>query len=66
MRPTGYAATAGTERVQMTGWSKSIDAKEAEGAAALDLEELPVYETCSTCGGSGKVPRSQWSSSLKK
>jgi hypothetical protein len=56
----GLCFDCNSEGVQMIGWSEPANAMESERAAQLKLEKLPVYETCSTCGGSGKSDRSTW------
>ena len=41
------------------GWSPPSEA-ETEGASELGLDELPLYEECETCEGTGKADRSKW------
>lgn len=49
-----------SEGVQIVEWRSPIDRIDVERAAALGIEKVPIYERCSTCGGSGKANRSQW------
>lgn len=39
--------------VKFVGWSMPINEAEVEGARELGLEELPLYEVCQSCRGSG-------------
>ena len=59
----GLCYDCGGRGAQMIGWNEPRDEKEYESAKALNLSELPVYEPCSTCGGSGKAARSSWKKS---
>jgi hypothetical protein len=45
---------------QMIGWSDPTNAIDLKAAEAFGLTQLPLYEICRTCGGSGKAPRSHW------
>jgi hypothetical protein len=56
----GLCYDCGGQGVLMIGWSEPRDEKEGEAAKALNVTELPVYEVCSTCRGSGKADRSSW------
>ena len=38
---------------QMIGRSKPVNEIDARAAAELGVEELPVYDVCPTCNGSG-------------
>lgn len=49
--------------VQMIGWSKPSDAeiKDWTERGLTDFpKDLPLYEICSTCKGTGTADRSQW------
>lgn len=46
--------------VQIVEWRKPADSVDEARAAALGIENVPIYECCSTCGGSGRADRSQW------
>jgi hypothetical protein len=39
--------------VQMIGWSAPEDDAERQAARERNLEELPLYDVCSRCGGTG-------------
>lgn len=39
--------------VQMIGWSAPEDDTERQGVRELNLEQLPLYDLCSRCGGTG-------------
>ena len=49
-------ADCGAHGAQMIGWSKPTNEIGAKAAAELGLSELPLYDICPTCGGSGKKP----------
>jgi excinuclease UvrABC ATPase subunit len=39
--------------VQMIGWSAPEDDAERQATRELNLEQLPVYDVCSRCAGTG-------------
>jgi hypothetical protein len=47
----------------MIGWSKPSSAIDIRGEE-FGLEELPLYDVCPTCGGSGRAERSAWKGSI--
>ena len=53
----GICPTCTGEGVHMVGWSDPIDEDERRAAEELNLEQLPVYEVCPACGGSGATAK---------
>jgi hypothetical protein len=49
----GICSKCQGEGVHMIGWSDPRSADEVQAAENLNLEQLPVYEVCPACGGSG-------------
>jgi hypothetical protein len=52
------------EGAQMTGWSKPCTSEDIQAAEGLGVEELPLYDVCPTCNGTGRAERSQWKGSI--
>jgi len=50
----------GTYGARMIGWSEPTNEIETKAAEELGIEQLPLYETCPTCKGTGKAERSKW------
>jgi len=46
-------STCGGEGVHMIGWRDANGADEVRAAEELSLEQLPFYDVCPQCGGSG-------------
>jgi hypothetical protein len=44
----------------MIGWSKPANEIDIKADEEFGIDELPLYETCPTCGGTGKAERSKW------
>lgn len=44
----------GAQGVVMVGWSDPETSRDFEAVEELQLDQLPVYEVCSVCGGSGR------------
>jgi hypothetical protein len=44
----------------MIGWSQPITEIDKNAAEDLGIEQLPLYETCPTCKGTGKADPSEW------
>ena len=55
----GLCLDCGGHSVQMIGWSAPRPG-EVGAAEELNVEELPVYNVCDTCHGTGRSRRSQW------
>src|SRR5689334_16276112 len=51
----GLCLNCGGRGGQVIGWS-APSTSEVEVASALGVSELPLYDTCPTCGGSGQRP----------
>lgn len=60
----GLCMDCGNYGAQMIGWSSPQTPEEVENARELGLEELPLYEVCPTCKGTGGAERSQWQGSI--
>ena len=45
---------------EMIAWSKPANELDINAAAELGLDELPLYDTCPTCNGTGRAARSDW------
>jgi hypothetical protein len=41
---------------KMIGWSDPATSEDLEAVRALNLEQLPLYDVCPTCQGTGKLP----------
>jgi hypothetical protein len=46
---------------QMIGWSNPTNEIEVKAATELGLTQLPLYEVCRTCEGTGRAERPRWS-----
>jgi hypothetical protein len=57
---TGFCLDCEGHGAQMIGWNKPSSETDAKAAAEFGLEELPLYDICPTCNGSGKADRSNW------
>lgn len=49
----GICPTCSGEGVHMVGWSDPVGERELRATRELGCEQLPVYDVCSLCGGSG-------------
>jgi hypothetical protein len=47
---------------QMIGRSNPTNEIDIKAASELGLEQLPLYEICPTCDGTGRAERSRWRS----
>jgi hypothetical protein len=56
----GLCRDCGSYGARMIGWSKPVNEIDAKASEELGLEQLPFYEVCSTCQGTGKAERSKW------
>lgn len=54
-REHGLCPNCRGEGVKMIGWSKPTDLDEALAAEDLGVEDLPLYDRCSRCDGSGSI-----------
>ena len=53
----GICSTCRGEGVHMIGWSDPKGADEIRAAEDLNMEQLPVYEVCPQCRGTGRSPK---------
>jgi hypothetical protein len=60
----GLCMDCGSYGAQMTGWSKPSSASDIRAAEEFGLEELPLYDVCPTCQGTGRAERSQWKGTI--
>jgi ribosomal protein L32 len=56
----GLCNDCGSHGARMIGWSKPANEIDIKAAEEFGIDELPLYETCPTCGGTGKAERSKW------
>ena len=56
----GLCYDCGASGARMIGWSKPTNEIEVKAAEEHGIEQLPFYETCPTCKGTGKADRSEW------
>src|SRR5262249_2731052 len=50
----GVCPACAGEGVVMIGWRRPMNDAEQDSATALRLEELPMWDVCVVCNGSGK------------
>jgi hypothetical protein len=56
----GLCNDCGSYGARMIGWSKPTNEIDNKAAEEFGIEQLPLYETCPTCSGTGKADRSKW------
>jgi hypothetical protein len=56
----GLCLDCGATGAQMVGWSDPVTEIDIKAADELGLSQLPLYEVCQTCGGTGKAEKSRW------
>jgi len=56
----GLCKDCGSYGARMIGWSKPTNEIYTNAAEELGVDQLPLYETCPTCNGTGKAERSKW------
>jgi hypothetical protein len=56
----GLCHDCGSHGAHMIGWSKPANEIDTKAAEEFGIGELPLYETCPTCNGTGKADQSEW------
>src|SRR5580698_1283237 len=56
----GLCLDCGATGAHMVGWSDPIAEIDINAADELGISQLPLYEVCKTCSGTGKADKSRW------